>query len=336
MAAIPRSYKNNIAEGRRILIFAIVCSVVLRVLYFLYFDVPAVVDSGGYLWKPFSVLSQYPLISFLLSGAFTAGMAFLASRINIDHLLIRKRTFLPPAFVLLLFSCHMSLVYMTAEYLASILFLYILYILFASYNSEGIKQLVSYKVSFILAFASFFVPEVLLYLPLLWIALIIMRTMNGKSLLTSLVSVFTLYFPAFSYYLFIGDMETFLQPFASFANRTFLDLPFRDFGIFQWIVCGISVILLMIIITDNFVNRHKDKIKVRAYLSLLDFIVVISVLLCLFLNTDSGIYLYISLLTGSLLLSHFFALAEEKISVWLFYIAAVFYFIICFLPFLSV
>jgi len=335
MAAIPRSYKKNIAEGNGILIFSIFFAVIIRIIYLLRFNIVETTGTMGYLWEPLSPLLENPYISLATSSVFTAGLAFLAAHINTQHVLIRRKTLLPPALIILLFSCQPSFIVMSAEYISVLFFLVIALMLFSSYHSEH-KQNASFKTSFVLALGSMFVPVSLVYIPILWIALTIMRCFGFKSFLASLVGIFVIYLPAFSFYLLTDNLDRFLEPFLSVNIQNLNSLPIFSYSIAEWIILGFSVILLTVIISDDFINRHKDKIRIRAYLNLLLFVSTLATLFYLFFNVNPKAHLFIAMASGALLLSHFFALAEKKVTVVLFYISIVFYIVISFSPFLSI
>lgn len=335
MAGVPRSYKKNIAEGSGILIFSILFAFFIRAIYLFSFNNIEVESSGGYLWEPISFLFANPYISSLASSIMTAGLAFLAAHINTIHLLIRRKSLLPPAFIVLLFSCHPIFIVMSAEYISALLLLVIINMLFSAYHSED-KQKEAFKVSFILALASMFIPVSIVYYPMLLIALGIMRCFNFKAFIASLLGVFIVYFPAFSYYLLTENMEGFLAPFKSIDLESLGNFSFFSYSIVQWILLGFSILLMITIISDDYINRHKDKIRVRAYLSSLLISTIFSMLAFVFINITPLIHVYVTMTTAALLFAHFFALAEIKATVILFYIALGFYLIVCFLPFLSI
>jgi hypothetical protein len=286
----------------------------------------------SYLWGIFAPFFTNPYISLAGSSLFVGGIAFLASHINTEHVLIRNKSFLVPSVILLMFSCQPSFISMSAEYVALFLFLSIIGILFASYQGEH-PQSVAFRCSFMLTLGSLFVPVSLIYLPVLWIAFIIIRSFNIKSLLASISGVIIIYFPVFSYYLFIGNLDAFYLPLQSLIHNMF-ELPFAGYNTKNWILLSGVILLLAVIIGDDYINRHKDKIKVRSYLSLLLFLTVTSFLLFLFSNTGSYLHLFITMLCGGFLISHFFALVEKVTSVLLFLIVLIFYLFIIFLPFL--
>lgn len=333
MAAIPRSYKKNIAEGKGILFFSIIFGLFIRLSYLLYFDNLQQPIASGYLWDVIAPFFSNKIISVVCSGLFTAGMAFLAANINTTHVLIRERTILPPAMIILLFSCHPRFIFMSAEYITAILILYIIYILFASYHGNK-PQIASFQTGFMLALASMFTPVAIIYFPLLWVSLAMMRSINFRGLLSSIFGIVLIYAPALSFYLLTDNLQAFLKPFSSVELSALSDMALLKFDIAQWVILGIVILMLIIIISDNYLNRHKDKIKIRAYLGVLTIFTVLSLLAYLLLNISPATHLYISLATGSLLLSHFFALVEKKANVIFFYILIVIYIVFCLMPFL--
>jgi hypothetical protein len=323
-----------VAEGNGMFVFSILFAVTVRLVYFFYLDPVNNGPANGYLWKPVSFLFGDQLVSLISGSVFTVGLAILSAHINTAYVFIRRKTILAPAVIILLFSGHPQLILMSDEYIGVLFMLVIISVLFGAYNSNTGKQIFAFKVSFILALGSLFTPVLLIYLPVLWIALGMMRCFNFKSLLASFLGIFVLYFPAFSFYLFTDSLDVFLKPFASVNTGLLEDFPFFRFNIGNWAVLIFSVVLLAIIISNNYINRHKDKIKIRAYLGLLTFTTMYSMLACLFLNIDSTVYVFIALGTGAFLLSHFFSLVERKEGVFLFCFSMFFYILVCLSPFL--
>lgn len=334
MAGVPRFYKNNIAEGKGILVFAILIAVALRIVYFLNFDYYPVPPSDGYLWQPLVSLFSIPLISLLTATAFVAALAATVAHINTSFVLIRTRTVLPSAMILMVFSSHPSFIYMSPAYVGVLTLFFLIAVLFSSYNRSESPQ-IAFRVSFILALGGLFVPILLIYLPVMWLGLAIMRCFSFRSVLASFFGLFIVYFPVFSFYFFTENLQTFIKPFV-YNIDPLANLPLFNLSGIVWGIIGVWVFLLILIIGDNYINRYKDKVRIRICLSLLSFITVIAFLLYLFLYVSPDVNLYIMIGTGAILLSHFFALAERKITVVLFYVYLVVYAAICTLPFFSV
>lgn len=336
MTAVPRFYKNHIAEGKGILIFSIVLALLMRIIFAITSDTSFVDTEGGYLWQLLSEFSSNLLYSFIGSSVIVGAMALSVAHINTDFVLIRRRTLLPPALIILLFSCHPSFLWISPAYMGVLFILLIISVLFSAYN-DSVKAVSSFKISFILSLGSLFAPLLVFFIPLSWLALIIMRCFNFKSLLASLFGAFVIYFPVFSFYLFTDNLDEFFAPFIIGINIENLILfPFLDLNTISFIFIAFTFFLLSIIITDNYINRHKDKIRIRAYLSLLTFLILLSLSFFLFLNIMPKVSLYISIGIGSLLVSHFFALIETKGSMVLFYVCFLFYILFSIFSFLTI
>ncbi|MFT4222777.1 hypothetical protein [Dysgonomonas sp.] len=328
-----RFYKSNIAEGRGILIFSILVAIIVRLIfYFSTENIPLPV-SDGYLWQLLTPLFEDPLISLTGSCILVAGMALLVGHINTAHVLIRRRTMLPPAIITLLFSCHPAFMQMSPNYVAVLCMLFVINILFTAYNASE-KAVGAFRVAFVLSLGSLFAPVMLVYIPLSWVTLAIMRCLNFKSFFAAILGALIIYFPAFSFYIFSDQLDLFLKPFLSVLDL--YTLPLLQFDLISWGGLAFFLILLSLTLGNNYINSYKDKVKIRAYLSSLSFITITAILLFLFLNINPEVNLYIAIGVGSLLLSHFFALVERKGGAILFYIFILLLLLICSLSFYEI
>ena len=328
-----RFYKSKIAEGRGVLTFSILVAIAVRLIFYFSAESIPLSASDGYLWRVLSPLFENPLISLIVSSILVAGIALLVEHINTTHVLIRRRTMLPPAIIILLFSCHPAFMQISPGYVAVFCMLFVINILFTVYNSSE-KAVGAFRVAFVLSLGSFFTPVMLVYIPLSWVALAIMRCINFKSFFAAILGILIIYFPAFSFYLFSDHLDLFFKPFLSVLDLN--TLPLFQFDLIVWGGIVFFLILLSLIIGSNYINSYKDKVKIRAYLSLLSFITITAILLFLLLNINPEVNLYIAMGVGSLLLSHFFALVERKGGAILFYIFILSLFSICALCFYEI
>lgn len=334
MGSLLRLYRRNIADGKGLLVFSIIFAIAIRIIYFLNFPVAQVDSTEGYLSFLISYLSENPMVSFISSCTVTAIFAVIVAQMNTKYVFIRQKTMFPPAILVLLFSSHPVFVNISAEYISCLFVLLIISILFASYNNNY-PQEAAFKTTFMLALGSLFSPVLLIYVPILWISLIVIRCFNFKSIITSMLGILIIYFPVVSYYLLTNDLDTFFYPFTTLTVDRLRELPILDYEVINWGIAAFSVILLIVIISNNYINRNKDKIKVRAYLNFLSLIAALAMVALLFFNTGVNANLHIALLTGSLLLSHFYSLADRSGVIFLFFFSFIFYIVICFSPFLS-
>lgn len=333
---ILKAYKKNIAEGKGILVFSLLFAIVIRFLYHILlqsYSPAAATAQDGYLWNYIAPLFEDELLSLASSSLFTLSIAITITYINNKFNLIRVRTWLPLALCLLLFSCHPLFNSMSPAYISSIFVLITISIALAAYNGKY-KQGAAFRCSFTLTLGSLFSPILLLYIPVFWIVLGILRCFNFKSLLTSIFSIFIIYFPIFSIYVYAENIDLFLAPFLAVNLDTLSNFPILSLTYIEYGILGFSIIMLCIILTDNYINHYKDKIRIRAYLGALTLIIVFAGLLFILFNINSSTNLYIALTASTFLLSHFYALVEKKGTVFLFYFSLIIYILICFSAFL--
>lgn len=326
MAAIPRFYRKYIATGNGFLIFSIFYAVVIRIFYFLNFDTSSSSFGNGenYLWDPIASWFSISYISLISSSAIVGILAFLAAYINNKHLLIREKTLLPSALIILLFSSHPSFIYMSGEYISALIVMIILSMLFSAYNNER-KQDIAFQASFMLAFSSLFSISAIVYLPALWIGMAILRSFNFKVFLASLLGVFIICFPLFSWFLLTDQIVSLLAPITNTFQTKITSIPAFSYSIKEWIILGNCLLLLLITISDYYINRHKDKIKVRNYFNLLFILSIYTFIVLLFLNINTPLHLFTIFISGTFILSHLFALVEKRAGQVLFYFILLIY-----------
>lgn len=325
---IFKFYERTIAEGKNFLIFAILFAVVFRLIY--YFNsgvVIPVVDHGGYLWQPIASFFADPIYSLLGSSFILVMIGAFIHFVNTKHAYIRRRTLLPPAITALLFSCTPALVAMSPYYIAALCMVLVVSVLFEAYNT-GFKQGAAFKATFYLTLGSLFAPILLIYLPILWICLMRVRSFNFKSFLASIFAVVILYVPAFSYFFLVGEVDVFLKPFVEFGTIDWSLMPVLEYDAMHYVLLGSFVLLFLMVFMDNSINSFKDKIRVRTFSAVLTIIVLFSLLCTLLINFESQTTLYIALALGAFQLAHFFSLAQKKITAIVFLICLIFLIVI--------
>ncbi|MDR1091768.1 MAG: hypothetical protein LBL79_11900 [Prevotella sp.] len=278
-------------------------------------------------------LFEDPLASLTGNSVIVIISALLVAHINTAHVLIRRRTMLPPAIILLLFSCLPMFMQMSPGYISVLCLLYVINILFTVYNANE-KPVGAFRVAFVLSLGSLFAPVMLVYIPLSWVALAMMRCLNFKSFLAAGLGILIIYFPVFSFYIFSDHLDLFLKPYLPIQDLN--AIPLLQFDYILWGGLSFFTVLLGLIVGNNYINSYKDKIRVRAYLSLLSFITITATLLFLFLDINPDVNLYIAVGAGSLLLSHFFALVDRKSGTVLFYVFILLLLAVCILSFTGI
>lgn len=318
-------YNENIVKGKRFLVFAVIVAAILRSYHFIKTDMTLPQSEElGYLFRPLTFLLQEPLYNLIASSIFVGLIAFLINLINSQHVLIRRKTLLPAGIIILLFSLSPQQLVMTPSYIGVVTSLLSINYLFSAHNQDQ-SQITVFKTSFCLAIGSLFDPFVLIYLPILWISLIRIRSFSFKVFLSSLFSIILLYVPTFTYYFLIErDIDSFTAPFVHLFSTNWTQIPILEYNLENYILLGITVILLIVILLDNSVNGFKNKIRVRVLLAVLSIIAIASVIYIPLLNTQSNLPLYMAMATGSLLIAHLFSLNNSRLTPYMFYILLIF------------
>lgn len=305
-------FDKHIVGGKGFLAFSICYALLVRILFLFntYTIEPSSCD-GGWLWNLVTPFLSNSTFSIFIATVFLGVIAFLIHYINVQFTLIRRKTLLSPAFVLLLFSSSPSFLTMSPLYIGTLTILVVISDIFGGYNST-FKQRAALRASFHLSLGSLFIPFVLIFFPLVWHTLNKVKSMNFKAFLATIFGIILIYIPMLTFLVVTGDIESFLTPFTSLSSVKWSDFPFYSYGLIEFLFWSIAIILFFIILTDNQLNRHKDKVSARIFLYVLSCFFFFSLLGGFFIAKCSLSFIAIAMAMGSLLLAHFFALMEHK------------------------
>lgn len=329
-------YKKNIVENKNLVLVSIVLTIVIRIVIFYFTDVTLREEhiGGGYLWT--GALTDFlsrGTISFAISTLFVFIISFYASQLNAKHGLIRNRTYLIYIFGSLILSSHPVFIYMTPYYISTLAFLICTDLLYSSYQDKtGSKN--AYAIGFVIGFSSLFSFYILMYLLLFWIGFSLMRILNFRSVIISILGVATIYWLAFVFFLWQNNIAGFLSPFEHLypiLNNSIEKIPLMGEGL----LAAIALLLLITISLDYQTNSFRDKIRIRANIQFLHITSLFSILTFFFVIFDPTLNLYILSCSITILLAHFFTLAEQKWKIIIFYILILVYFSCCFLNVLN-
>lgn len=324
-------YKKYVVENKNLVFVSIAIALFFRVcIYFLYTNPVVYPYIEGFLWTDAirDYLAANKDISALLSFAFTVLVVLYSAYLNNKHKLIRSRTYLIYTFTILLFSIHPATIYMSPQYISLLLLLVCMDILLDGYQQSQVAGK-AYSIGFVTALASLFSFGAFIYLPLFWIGAKMMRCLNVKNIVTSLIGVVSVYWIIFFYYLWQKDLDSFLHPFIR------LYPPYNGYVVNNVDFIGITLLACCAILTgitamSYFRNSYQDKIQIRANLYLFYVMTLFSLLAFIFIDYDPTLNLFVFLSSSSILFSHFFSLILKKWKVSLFYLCV----ILCFMAYI--
>lgn len=191
-----------------------------------------------------------------------------------------------------------------------LLFIGILFSLFSSYQEKNSGGLL-FQSFIYLGIISLLIPQSLFFIPVLLIAVIMLQSMNAKSLCTSILGYIMPYWFLFAFAYFTQQMDYFYAPFKEafhwYSNVTLLRLPTNLLAtIFYFFV-------LFIISSIHYtINRHRNKLNIRTFLNVIIFITATLYLFIFLQPIHITLLLPCILIGNSILVAHFFALTKGK------------------------
>lgn len=262
------------------------------------------------------------ICSFLLS----LGIAVLGLSLNNRFNIIRRRTYLPYVFIIFLPACFPQLAFLSPLYLCFPFVLVAISILYESYQSTEVAYN-SFRIGFMLAIGSLFCPDVLFYVPIFWIGFSYMRSFNVKVIFASLLGLVMVYWPLICVMLFWKPelSEPVITWYNGWKSIHFVKNILRSVEISNFIVYVFGSVIIICIMTYNYINSFKDKIQTRAYLSFLNLLLVCSIVFSAILLLNMSISLMILLVLSGFIYAHYFALTERKFGFYFFIVVLLFY-----------
>ncbi len=246
----------------------------------------------------------------LSSFVLYALIGYLLIQLNNTFAIIRMRASIQTAVYLLLVSVCPYLHTLQAGGLASAALLAALFFVFRSYQQAESTGTLFHAFVFI-GLGSLLLPQLMLFMPVLWAGAYSFRSLHIKSLVASLVGWSVPYWFLLGYAFCCGQMELFYLPFKELTS--FAPVQF-DFEPWQQVLLAYLLVLFIVSAAHCFAAGYEDKIRTRNYLH---YLILLS--LCLFvyigLQPASAHHLLPSLLICvSLLTGHLFMLTNSLCS----------------------
>ncbi len=316
---IVRSFKRGVVESKNLIFVSIILACILRLGFlFSVVDYAPVYTGTGYLWG--GLLVQFlsdKYISFAFSFASVIGLGVYLGQINARYALIRTRTYMVPALVIILFSLHPVFLFMTPQYIGIMSALLSIYILLSTYHQPDSSGK-SFSIGFVLAVGSLFSFYTLTFIPLFLIGLSMMRCFRFKVIVAMILGVASIYWLAYFVFLAQDDVTGFVRPFLSLY-------PIFDFSFNESVWVDLYYLILVSLLGFLLffyyqANSFHDKIRIRTNMMFFYLSFGLSILSCWFILYDQQLDVYLIVTSGALLLSHFLSLAVVRWKVLLFYL----------------
>lgn len=329
--------QRKIAKGKGLLTFSIVFAILVRILYYYLsndtYQTKEFSDSG-YIWLFIEPLFTGQIYSMLAAAVCVALLALLSNYIDIRNVILREKSSLAPAFVLLLFSSHVAFFEMSPYFLAVLLLLWAVDQLFAAYHSE-IRVIPTANIGAIMALASLIEPVLLLYFVVFIIGFSLMHILDIKSLTSAFLGIIFIYVPAYCISIATGTERQFVNAFDGFGFESLSSIPILSFGYFELVIAVLSVLIFGWLCIHNYMTSYKDKIRTRIFISFLGMIQLVAVLGLFVLNCNYLTNVYIGIVVGSILLAHYFTMTVQRIMILIFWLIVTDCLLMCYISFLG-
>jgi hypothetical protein len=205
------------------------------------------------------------------------GTAFFLLRFNYIFSIIRRRTFLPVFFYLILVCCFSEFYLDWKGSLAALLMMVNYVFLFSAYQKPD-SQLNALNISLILVLGSFFWPPFLIFFPILWIGFYWFHSLNLRVFLAGIIGFIVIYLFIFAWCVFQNDWENNLTIFRSFfpAFKEIFPVHKLNLSNYEWISFCLILLTHIIAGLSLFVVGISEKVKTVShlkYLYILSFII---------------------------------------------------------------
>jgi hypothetical protein len=283
----------------------IIIIILLPVVYWIPYAMPKTLDSSviqgalpaRFIWN---FNHNYGFLSALITFLLIIVNAYLLVQLNTIHIFIPVRTQLPALFYVMLVLAFNQVHQLSPALIASSLIIFLLYRLFISYKTDGIS-LNFLDGGLLIATASLLYFPLVLFFPLLFIGMVLLRPLNWREWAYSVIG--------------------FALPYCFLASACFLlDVQFRDYfsgsGLFKYDIqrydisqlITIGYVFAMLVYASYFMMRSIDNMKIQSRKNFMFFLwlFLFSVIIYLGIPGTHTEVIYFMAVPLSMLFSHYF------------------------------
>jgi len=272
-------------------------------------DKTVVSDINGY-------FSKQLLLSNIVSLLITALNAFIIGQLNNKYTIIRTRSFLPVLFFVLLMASWHETHTVVISHIALSLILLSFFAIFRAYRNRNASEQ-AFLSSFLIALASIFIEPLILFIPLIWIGLILFHSMSLRNFLATIVGVITpwiLYAAVKLYYQ--PDLTWLLSISESFQ----LGIPILGRPLNELIYSAIIFVLSIIGLVGLSANINQDSMQTRGLMNFNTWFLVLSFVYSMIFVRQFFVFLPFIGVGIAILLAHPLTLKKSNFFTYLFLI----------------
>lgn len=257
-----------------------------------------------------SVIHNSHTVGVIISFLMVSLMSFLLVNFNTTVFFIHERTFLPAFFYVLLGGMFPDQQLLNPVLPASIFLMLAVMRILDGYHVSGTAY--SYfDAGLLISTGSLFYANLIWFGLLVIIGIALLRTGNLKELVISILGLLTPYLITFGLYYITGkDVGSLWKLFGDNMSSKATYYPFQRVTIVTMIFC---LALIAISLVQVFNQMNTKKIKSRKTFSLLNWILIISILVYIILPSVSIEMIWITAMPVSYFLTHYFVFVKKKV-----------------------
>ena len=284
---------------------------------YLYFVGFPIADSNVILplWDDLCSLLSNRVIVYVLGLSLFLLSAFVIQRINDIEMLIRERTRIPFMLFILLVSSNAGLLPLKGVTFVLVCLVFVVYELFNSYQlPEATGKL--FNAGVFIGVAGLFMPQALLFVPLLWIGMYQFRSLSYKSFMASLIGVLLIYWFVLAWCVWKHDFSILMSLYSSLAN-----FDVFSFTLFRYHYIGFAGMLLLLIVAFFHiqVDVFNNSVRVRQMLSFLLNMSAWSLVLLFLYSDNADSFMAILYIPASVVIAYFLENIRPRFCFILFY-----------------
>jgi hypothetical protein len=239
------------------------------------------------------------------TGACLAGMfiillvAYLMQRISDIKMLIRERTRLPFMLFLLFISTNAGLLPVREVAFALLCLVFAIHELFYAYQSPELKGKF-FNIGVLVGVAGLFMPQIVWFIPLFWIGMYQIRSLNFMSFMASIAGLFVICWFVLAWCVWKHDFLIFLSLYNGLTDFKLLPVDIYD--------PAKSIVVLIVLVMAFFhtkMDAFNNSVRVRQMLSFLLNMIIWTFILILLYGKDTDSFLAVIYLPSSVVMAYF-------------------------------
>ncbi len=235
--------------------------------------------------------------------------AYVLIEWNTAFSLIRRRTAFHVSLYIFLATMCFFLHPFQGIVAVPLLFLMMLYALFRGYEAHQSSG-DTFNAFFFLGLGSLLFPQQLFFIPLLYIGMVMFRSLSARSFFAGIIGVSVPYWFLFGHAFYHDQMELFYEPLRELVH--FQAIDYSSLTLEQGLNGGVITLLSLVSMVNYLHVSYQDKVRTRIFLSFLVSMKMGIYLLALLQPQHFNVLLSMQLILCSVLMGHCFTITRNR------------------------